>query len=279
MHRSTVICIFFSVLIMMSACSKQHDREMQPAKATPEKIENSETDLNNPSLNTPGDDIPDNMLLNINHGSPRIPDSFSFSTNIPDSVPVDAMPSDLTSNELDQTGIESISVESEPGESTDPVNPEIPIEEYITSGTGSGENPSDMGPGDGDPQAPLNNTFLSVDTQFPGYELTERGWPEYIPIMPEFTVNFFSVDAEFKQIIAMGDLPGDDVREFYQSLAGWELSSEISSDMELGDYGDIPYVITFILVNSDEVLDVIIFEEEGSTVCQLKYSRKINPSD
>ena len=112
----------------------------------------------------------------------------------------------------------------------------------------------------------------TIASQSTNEELIPKGWPDYVPIMDGFVIKYTGWDEKGIQIVAFGDIDTDEVRIFYENLAGWELDLSIpdnddpqAEDSELED-------IKFDLIRDEERLKVRIIEENDNIVLLLLYT-------
>ncbi len=146
-------------------------------------------------------------------------------------------------------------------ESADPANEKSPEDEGIGSAGGDDEIEEES---DEDEEA--------SEEADPGYDsgLIPDGWPDDVPVMAGFKLRYGMSDGESIRLIAFGDAPAEEVKQFYENMFGWEKDRETIPDDE-SDPDVVKIKIT--LSRDDELLGVEIYQDEEETIFQLVYFR------
>jgi len=108
----------------------------------------------------------------------------------------------------------------------------------------------------------------------PGYELIPEGWPDYIPVMVEFTVKYSGADETGMQVVAFGQLASEEVTAFYTQIPEWDLIDHLTSRIdEQEETGETWLTFTLELEHEDERLTVNIIDTEEERILQLLYKK------
>lgn len=105
----------------------------------------------------------------------------------------------------------------------------------------------------------------------PDDELIPDGWPEYVPIMEGFKVNIGSQSRSVLTLVAFGEQPLDDVKEFYLNLPEWELTEDPRIIERSEDDDTISDEEIYIFSRGYEMLMFKVYENEEQTVINLMY--------
>lgn len=105
-------------------------------------------------------------------------------------------------------------------------------------------------------------------------ELIPLGWPDYLPIIVDFNITYTGQVQSEMYVIAFGEGPVDDVREFYMNLPGWELSplpEPLQGDQDTENEKEDEL---FYFVHGDEAFVFSVYTVNEKTRLNLMYSEQ-----